>query len=155
MSYFLFLTSLPFATCAYFIHFISHSVTLVAHVCLNHPSLQRAKEEMGERHPSYLDTGYAIGVVLLFVSKWSQQPLIWILLLKLTRQPKVSGIVLSIELPSRCYSGSNEHFRAVGRGVCDVLTVMAACAWLGVLTSKSRPGHGNPKKKKFTIPHRQ
>lgn len=75
--------------------------------------LQRAKEEMGERHPSYLDTGYAIGVVLLFV---------------------ISGIILSIELPSRCYSGSNEHFRAVGQGVCDVLTVMAACAWLGVLT---------------------
>jgi len=75
--------------------------------------LQRAKEEMGERHPSYTDTGYAIGVVLLFV---------------------ISGIVLSIELPSRCYSGPNEHFKAVGQACCNALTAMATCAWLGVLT---------------------
>jgi len=74
--------------------------------------LQRAKEEMGERHPSYLDTGYAIGVVLLFV---------------------ISGIILPIELPSRCYSGPNEHFKAIGQACCNILTVMTVCAWLGVL----------------------
>jgi hypothetical protein len=74
--------------------------------------LQRAKEEMGERHPSYLDTGYAIGVVLLFA---------------------ISGIILPIELPSRCYSGPNEHFKAIGQACCNILTVMTVCAWLGVL----------------------
>ena len=35
-------------------------------------SLQKANEEMGERLPSYLDTGYALGVVLLFISKLGQ-----------------------------------------------------------------------------------
>jgi len=75
--------------------------------------LQRAKEEMGERHPSYLDTGYAIGVVLLFV---------------------VSGTILPIELPSRCYSGPNEDFKAIGQACCNILTAMTVCAWLGVLT---------------------
>jgi len=75
--------------------------------------LQRAKEEIGDRHPSYLDTGYAIGVVLLFV---------------------ISGIVLTIELPSRCYSGPNEHFISLGQAFCNLLTVMAVISWLGVLT---------------------
>jgi len=75
--------------------------------------LQRAKEEMSDRHPSYTDTGYAIGVVLLFI---------------------ISGIVLSVELPSRCYSGSNEHFKVIGRASCNAITAMAVCAWLGVLT---------------------
>jgi len=75
--------------------------------------LQRAKEEIGDRHPSYLDTGYAIGVVLLFL---------------------ISGIVLTIILPSRCYSGTNEHFKAIGQSACNLLTIMAAFAWLGVLT---------------------
>jgi hypothetical protein len=75
--------------------------------------LQRAKEEMGDRQPSYLDTGYSIGVVLLFV---------------------ISGIVLTVMLPSRCYSGPNEHFKAIGQAACNVLTVMAVLAWLGVLT---------------------
>jgi len=75
--------------------------------------LQRAKEDIGDRHPSYLDTGYAIGVVLLFV---------------------ISGIVLTIELPSRCYSGPNEHFKAIGRVLCNLLTVMAVGAWLGAVT---------------------
>jgi hypothetical protein len=75
--------------------------------------LQRAKEETGERHPSYLDTGYAIGVVLLFV---------------------ISGTILPIELPSRCYSGPNEHFKAIGQACCNILTAMTVCAWLGVLT---------------------
>jgi len=74
--------------------------------------LQRAKEEIGDRHPSYLDTGYAIGVVLLFV---------------------ISGIALTIELPTRCYSGPNEHFIAIGRALCNLLTVMAVNAWLGAL----------------------
>jgi len=76
--------------------------------------LQRAKEEMSDRHPSYLDTGYAIGVVVLFI---------------------ISGIILSIELPSRCYSGSNEHFKIIGRACCNAITAMAICAWLGVLTT--------------------
>jgi len=75
--------------------------------------LQRAKEEIGDRDPSYLDTGYAIGVVLLFV---------------------ISGIALTIELPTRCYSGPNEHFKAIGRPFCDLFTIMAVGAWLGVLT---------------------
>ena len=52
-------------------------------------------------------------------------------------QPKVSGVVLTIELPSRCYSGPNEHFKAIGQAACNLLTVMAVFAWLGVLTSKS------------------
>ena len=38
---------------------------------LSDPNLQSAKEEMDERHP-YVDTGYAIQVVLLLVSKFSQ-----------------------------------------------------------------------------------
>jgi len=75
--------------------------------------LQRSKEEIGDRHPSYQDTGFAIGVVMLFV---------------------ISGIILSIELPSRCYSGPNEHFKAIGQAGCNTLTVMTVCAWLGVLT---------------------
>ncbi|KAF8806765.1 hypothetical protein BYT27DRAFT_7140165 [Phlegmacium glaucopus] len=75
--------------------------------------LQRAKEEMTDRHPSYTDTGYAIGVVVLFV---------------------ISGIVLSIELPSRCFSGPNAHFKAIGQACCSALTAMAVGAWLGVLT---------------------
>jgi len=75
--------------------------------------LQRAKEEIGDRHPSYIDTGYAIGVVLLFV---------------------ISGIALTIVLPGRCYSGPNEHFEAIGQAVCNFLTVMTALTWLGVLT---------------------
>jgi len=75
--------------------------------------LQRAKEEIGDRHPSYLDTGYTIGVVVLFA---------------------ISGIVLTTVLPSRCYSGPNEHFKAIGRPACNTLTVMAVGAWLGVLT---------------------
>jgi hypothetical protein len=60
-----------------------------------------------------------------------------LLLFKLLFQFKVSGIVLSVELPSRCYSGPNEHFKAVGQACCNTLTAMAASAWLGVLTSKS------------------
>jgi len=75
--------------------------------------LQRAKEEIGDRHPSYLDTGYAIGVVLLFI---------------------VSGIALTVVLPSRCYSGSNEHFKDIGQNACNLITVMAVFTWLGVLT---------------------
>jgi len=75
--------------------------------------LQRAKEEIGDRHPSYLDTGYAIGVVLLFT---------------------ISGISLTLVLPGRCYSGPNEHFKAIGQAACNVLTVMTAFEWLGVLT---------------------
>ena len=62
---------------------------------------------------------------------------------------KVSGIVLSIELPSRCYSGPNEHFKAIGRACCNTLTAMAASAWLGVLMSKSCPGPSKEKKKKY------
>jgi len=75
--------------------------------------LQRAKEAMDDRYPSYADTGYAIGVVLLFL---------------------ISGIVLSIQLPSRCYSGPNEHFKVIGQVCCAALTAMATCAWLGFLT---------------------
>jgi hypothetical protein len=76
--------------------------------------LQRAKEELGDRHPSYNDTGYAMGVVLLFI---------------------ISGIALTAILPSRCYSGTNEHFKAIGQAACNVLTVMTVFAWLGVLTT--------------------
>jgi len=86
----------------------------LSHFCSLCYLLQRTREEIGERHPSYLDTGYAIGVVLLFV---------------------LSGVVLSIELPSRCYSGSNEHFKAIGQTSCVILTAMTVFAWLGVLTS--------------------
>jgi len=75
--------------------------------------LQRSKEEISDRHPSYLDTGYAMGVVLLFI---------------------ISGIILTVELPSRCYSGPNEDFKVLGQAVCNLLTVMAVIAWLGALT---------------------
>jgi len=74
--------------------------------------LQRAKEDISDRHPSYIDTGYAIGVALLFA---------------------ISGVVLSIELPHRCYSGPNEHLKAIGQAYCNIITAMAVCAWLGVL----------------------
>jgi hypothetical protein len=108
-------------------------------VFLNSPSLQRAKEEIGDRHPSYLDTGYAIGVVLLFVSKLKIQSFI-ASSLNQSLQPKVSGIILTVELPTRCYSGPNEDFKAIGQAACNLLTVMAVVAWLGVLNSKSCPG---------------
>jgi len=85
----------------------------LSHFCSLCYLLQRAKEEIGDRHPSYIDTGYAIGVVLLFV---------------------ISGIVLTVELPSRCFSGPNEHFKAIGQIACNLLIVMAVFAWLSVLT---------------------
>ena len=101
-------------------------------------SLQRAKEELGDRHPSYLDTGYAIGVVLLFVGKLGTKSFISTPVTYFNPfNPKVSGIALTAVLPSRCYSGQNEHFKAVGQAACNLLTVMTVLAWLGVLTSKS------------------
>lgn len=133
MCYFLSPTLVLFVTCACFILCILTFSR--AHASFNPPSLQRAKEEIGDRHPSYLDTGYAIGVVLLFVSKLGLNP-------SLSRHLitplhfKVSGIILTVELPNRCYSGPNEHFKAIGQAACNVLTVMAVLAWLGVLTSK-------------------
>lgn len=99
-------------------------------------SLQRAKEEIGDRPPSYLDTGYAIGVVLLFLSKLGPDPSLSRLLIS-SFTPKVSAIASTLILPSRCYSGPNEHFKALGQVACNLLTVKAVFSWLGVLTSKS------------------
>ena len=138
MCYFLSLTFLLFVTCTCF-H--THCIPGLMYLSLNSPSLQRVKEEISDRHPSYLDTGYAIGVVLLFISELGGQVLHCLITYSVLPplQPKVSGIILTIELPSRCYSGPNEHFKALGQAVCNLLTVMAVIAWLGVLTSKSCP----------------
>jgi len=72
--------------------------------------LQRSKDEMVD--PTYIDVVYAAGVTMLFV---------------------VSGIALTIELPSRCYSGQNFHFRNMGRGACGAVTTMAISSWLAVI----------------------
>ncbi|KAF8900689.1 hypothetical protein CPB84DRAFT_1778686 [Gymnopilus junonius] len=52
--------------------------------------------------PTYLDSGYSI----------------------------VSGTNLTIELPSKCYSGPNEHLKPIGRGICSAITTMATLAVL-------------------------
>jgi len=72
--------------------------------------LQRSKDEMVD--PTYIDVTYAAGVTLLFV---------------------VSGIALTVQLPSRCFSGQNYHFRNMGRGACVSLTTMAVSSWLAVI----------------------
>jgi len=71
---------------------------------------QRAKDEFHD--PTYMDASYGMGVALLFV---------------------VSGIALTVELPSRCFSGKNAHFKAVGQGCCVSVTTMAISSWLAVV----------------------
>jgi hypothetical protein len=72
--------------------------------------IHRAKDETSD--PTYLDGGYSIGILILFA---------------------ISGAILTIELPSKCYSGPNEHLKLIGRGTCGAITAMAASAWLAVL----------------------
>jgi len=72
--------------------------------------MHRAKEESSD--PTLIDAAYSAGVVLLFA---------------------ISGLVLSIKLPERCFSGHNEHFLAIGQGICNAVTAMAVCSWLAVL----------------------
>jgi hypothetical protein len=72
--------------------------------------MQRAKHESSD--PTLIDAAYAVGVVLLFA---------------------ISGIALTIELPTTCYSGPNKHLEAIGRGTCNTLTAMAVSSWLACL----------------------
>ncbi|PPQ76645.1 hypothetical protein CVT26_013899 [Gymnopilus dilepis] len=72
--------------------------------------IQRAKDEISD--PTYIDGGYSIGIVILFA---------------------ISGAILTIELPSKCYSGNNEHIKLIGRGTCGAITAMATSAWLAVI----------------------
>ncbi|KAF8154442.1 hypothetical protein B0H34DRAFT_799226 [Crassisporium funariophilum] len=72
--------------------------------------IQRAKDDTSD--PSYIDGAYAVGVITLFA---------------------ISGVALSIELPSRCFSGPNEHFAAIGQGCCNSITAMAVMSWLAVV----------------------
>jgi len=72
--------------------------------------IQRAKDESSD--PTLLDAAYAVGIVVLF---------------------GISGAVLTIELPSRCFSGPNEHLKTIGQGHCNAITTMAVSSWLAVL----------------------
>jgi len=72
--------------------------------------IQRAKDESSD--PALIDAAYAVGVIFLFA---------------------LSGLVLSIELPSRCFSGPNEHLKVIGQGSCNAITAMAVSSWLAVL----------------------
>ncbi|PPR04199.1 hypothetical protein CVT24_010747 [Panaeolus cyanescens] len=72
--------------------------------------LQRSKDEFSDL--TIADTAYSVGVMLLFA---------------------IAGLAYTAELPSRCYSGPNERFLAIGRPCCNVLTVLAGSNWLGFL----------------------
>ena len=83
-----------FSSLCYLCVLHTHSfLTSRAHVSLTiSSSLQRAKEEITDRHPSYLDTGYAIGVVLLFISKLNSQILHCLVTQSVTSNPKSLGL---------------------------------------------------------------
>jgi len=49
----------------------------------------------------------------------------------------VSGIALTIELPSKCFAGRNSHFLHIGSHWCNIITTMAVSSWLAVVTSTS------------------
>ncbi|KAF9044214.1 hypothetical protein BJ165DRAFT_186530 [Panaeolus papilionaceus] len=72
--------------------------------------LQRSKDEFSDL--TMIDAAYSVGVMLLFA---------------------IAGTAYTVELPSRCYSGPNEKFLAIGRKSCNVLTVLAGSNWLGFL----------------------
>jgi len=73
--------------------------------------IQRAKDESSD--PTVVDSAYSAGVVFLFA---------------------ISGLVLTIKLPDRCFSGpNNEHLKILGQGWCNALTAMAVSSWLAVL----------------------
>jgi len=72
--------------------------------------IQRAKNEYSD--PTYLDAAYATGIIILYA---------------------LSGLALTIRLPDRCFSGHNDHFKAIGQGCCNGVTAMAVNSWLGVL----------------------
>jgi len=72
--------------------------------------IQRAKNESSD--PALIDAAYAVGVVLLFA---------------------ISGIALTVKLPTTCYSGPNKQLEAIGRGTCHTLTAMAVSSWLAFL----------------------
>ncbi|KJA22571.1 hypothetical protein HYPSUDRAFT_202133 [Hypholoma sublateritium FD-334 SS-4] len=73
--------------------------------------IQRAKHESSD--PALIDAVIASGVVLLFA---------------------ISGTVLTVELPRRCFSGPNEDLKDLGRGCCSAITTMAVSSWLAMLT---------------------
>ncbi|KAF9477223.1 hypothetical protein BDN70DRAFT_118253 [Pholiota conissans] len=72
--------------------------------------IQRAKNEYSD--PTMLDALYAFGVIILFA---------------------ISGAALTVELPSRCFSGPNEHFKVIGKNCCMAVTAMAVSSWLAVI----------------------
>ncbi|TFK36174.1 hypothetical protein BDQ12DRAFT_686962 [Crucibulum laeve] len=86
----------------------AHFVTL----CL---LLQRRMEQRyGKypRDPTIKDIACALGVAGLFI---------------------LSGICLTVVLPSRCYSGDNEHRALLGKLTCNLFTTMSAFSWFGTL----------------------
>ncbi|KAH9476300.1 hypothetical protein JR316_0011874 [Psilocybe cubensis] len=72
--------------------------------------IQRAKDESSD--PTLVDAACSAGVVALFA---------------------LSGVVLTIKLKGRCFSGHNEMFTAIGQGCCNGVTAMAAISWIGVV----------------------
>jgi len=72
--------------------------------------IQRAKNQYSD--PTMMDGVYACGVIILFA---------------------ISGAALTVELPSRCFSGPNEHYKVIGRNCCNAVTAMAVSSWLAVL----------------------
>ena len=137
MCYLLFLTSLPCVTCTYPLT----RFAVLAGLCVS-PSLSIILDfREPKRKWVIVILPTSILVTLLGWYCYSLVSLVRIAIgeVLLLNRPLsiVSGIILSIELPSRCYSGSNEHFKIIGRACCDAITAMAICAWLGVLTSKS------------------
>jgi len=73
--------------------------------------IQRAKDENSD--PLMVDVAYAFGVTLLF---------------------SISGIALTIELPSKCFAGRNSDFLHIGSHWCNVITTTAVSSWLAVIT---------------------
>ncbi|KAF8184771.1 hypothetical protein BJ912DRAFT_973967 [Pholiota molesta] len=64
--------------------------------------IQRAKNEYSD--PTMMDGVYACGVIILFA---------------------ISGAALTVELPSRCFSGPNEHYKIIGK-----IAAMLSQPWL-------------------------
>jgi len=73
--------------------------------------IQRANHENSV--PTMVDVWYSLGIILLFA---------------------LSGTILTVELPKKCFSGDNEDYISIGRNCCNTFTAMAATSWLAVLT---------------------
>jgi hypothetical protein len=72
--------------------------------------IQRAKDHFSD--PPLIDAAYAAGVVVLFA---------------------ISGLMFTAALPTRCFSGPNEYYKAIGQVFCNALTAMAVLSWLAMV----------------------